>query len=166
MSCARTAHAFISSPLYSLHARLSARRLDSGSVGRSRQEYKDIQVQRSEFTGTRIISFTANAAEARFRGGEFETQLGLIDDLDLGANASYLKMKYTKFSVGDPRADWNRIAGSPIDASFFMTNVSNKDYVTGGNAIYLGSGYNTEAYGEPRMYGVRVRYNFGAEAGR
>lgn len=57
--------------------------------------------------------------------------------------------------------NWRSIGGSPIDAALFATNVTNEKYrvatagglpSTGGEFILLG---------EPRMYGLRVRYNFG-----
>jgi hypothetical protein len=49
----------------------------------------------------------------------------------------------------------------PIDASFFMTNVANEE-------IFLHSndnqprGFTSYFIGEPRMWGVRLRYRFGA----
>ncbi|HEX7930987.1 MAG TPA: TonB-dependent receptor, partial [Sphingomicrobium sp.] len=57
--------------------------------------------------------------------------------------------------------NWNAVAGSPVDLSFFATNVT-KEVVRG----YVGAGYNSAGFdsvvfGEPRMYGVRLRYRFG-----
>ena len=68
---------------------------------------------------------------------------------------------YGLLNVG---ADWQRIAGTPVDASFFMTNVLNKKYVSNSIAeIYDSLGYGLTTFGPPRMYGVRLRYNFGAK---
>lgn len=56
--------------------------------------------------------------------------------------------------------NWNSIAGLPLDASLFGTNVSNQHYYTFVPGI--GSyGFETAELGEPRMYGVRLRYRFG-----
>jgi iron complex outermembrane receptor protein len=55
--------------------------------------------------------------------------------------------------------NWEQVAGSPVDMSFFVTNLTNEKYylfVPG-----LGSnGLEFATLAEPRMYGVRLRYNF------
>jgi iron complex outermembrane receptor protein len=196
------------------------------------QDYTDIQVQRSVLLGSSFSNVTDNAAKARLWGGELEALLRLTDNLELGANASYLNIKYTEFAQGvsattiadvkareklspdwqyglsaryrlplDQRVGdlsvqvnwnwqaafqntlaaslgvmeipayellnlavtWDRIGGGPMDASFFMSNVADKDYIVGGGAVYNALAYNTTMYGEPRMYGLRLRYHFGAE---
>jgi iron complex outermembrane receptor protein len=56
----------------------------------------------------------------------------------------------------------NAIAGSPVDVSFFATNVTGKQYyqfIPGLGSAQLG--LETAALGEPRMYGARVRWRFG-----
>jgi iron complex outermembrane recepter protein len=64
---------------------------------------------------------------------------------------------YGLLTVG---ANWNRIAGSAIDATFFMTNALNKTYVTNPQSLYNTFGVSFTSYGEPRMYGLRLRYTF------
>jgi iron complex outermembrane receptor protein len=62
----------------------------------------------------------------------------------------------------DANAAWTSIAGSTFDLSLFGTNLTNKQYVVG--VAGLGSpglGFEVETPGQPRMYGVRVRYRFG-----
>ncbi|MDB5725806.1 MAG: TonB-dependent receptor [Novosphingobium sp.] len=57
---------------------------------------------------------------------------------------------------------WQNAAGLPVDVNFFVTNLTNKKYYT--FAAGLGSpqlGFETANVGEPRMYGVRLRYSFG-----
>lgn len=59
------------------------------------------------------------------------------------------------------RADWNEIAGRPIDLGLFATNVTQKKYAHGIFDSYNGGlGFLTLTYGEPRMYGVQLRYRF------
>jgi iron complex outermembrane receptor protein len=53
---------------------------------------------------------------------------------------------------------WNRVMGSPLDAAFFMTNVTNEIYAV---ATTQGSGYDNVLFGQPRIWGFRLRYNFG-----
>ncbi|PNU06533.1 TonB-dependent receptor [Novosphingobium guangzhouense] len=57
---------------------------------------------------------------------------------------------------------WERIAGSPVDLTLFATNVTKEKYYT--YAAGLGSeevGFETASVGEPRMYGMRLKVNFG-----
>ncbi len=57
--------------------------------------------------------------------------------------------------------NWNRVMGSPLDAAFFVTNLTNQIYpVQYGNG-YGSAGFETLIMGQPRMYGFRLRFNFG-----
>ena len=59
-------------------------------------------------------------------------------------------------------ANWDRIAGTPFDLTFFMTNALDKEYIA--NTVAIRSlGFTSHTYGEPRMWGVRLRYRFGAD---
>jgi iron complex outermembrane receptor protein len=59
------------------------------------------------------------------------------------------------------RVDWNHIFQTSLDASFFMTNVTDKVYRVGQYNDLVANGYITSFYGEPRMWGVQLRYRFG-----
>jgi iron complex outermembrane recepter protein len=56
--------------------------------------------------------------------------------------------------------NWNGVAGSPVDLSVFAINVTNERYFTQVNE-QSSSGFVSKFLGEPRMYGVRLRYRFG-----
>ena len=58
-------------------------------------------------------------------------------------------------------ASWNDIASRPVDASFFITNVTNEHVFLHANDNEL-RGFVSYFIGEPRMYGFRLRYKFGA----
>jgi iron complex outermembrane receptor protein len=61
----------------------------------------------------------------------------------------------------DLRADWSRIYGSKVSAAAYVRNVFDREYVTGtGNAL-VSFGLATYLYGQPRMYGLELRYAFG-----
>jgi iron complex outermembrane receptor protein len=60
--------------------------------------------------------------------------------------------------------DWTDIFGQPIDASFFMTNVTNATFVLGNFALYNNQGFVSKVYNEPREWGFRVKYRFGGES--
>jgi iron complex outermembrane receptor protein len=58
-------------------------------------------------------------------------------------------------------ANWKSIARSPFDASFFMTNAFNDEITTYVPGLYGQTGSEYRVVGEPRMWGVRLKYNFG-----
>jgi iron complex outermembrane recepter protein len=70
------------------------------------------------------------------------------------------------FGLLNMTADWSSVYGKPFDVSLFASNLLNKVYVTQAVPSFEPSafGYGNELYGEPRMYGIRVRYRFGADA--
>jgi len=59
--------------------------------------------------------------------------------------------------------DWKRVAGSNIDLSVFATNLLDEEYrISNTDSYQFGSlGIWSTLYGEPRMVGARIRYNWG-----
>jgi iron complex outermembrane recepter protein len=57
--------------------------------------------------------------------------------------------------------NWNGIGGSPIDAALFATNVTNEKYRVASAGALPSTGGEFILLGEPRMYGLRLRYNLG-----
>lgn len=57
---------------------------------------------------------------------------------------------------------WESIANSPIDLSLFATNVTQEEYYQFVPGVAT-SGSEFAVLGEPRMYGVRLRYRFGPQ---
>lgn len=57
--------------------------------------------------------------------------------------------------------DWNDLLGSPVDASVYVTNAYDEDYRVGQYSNYFEAGEIVSLYGEPRMYGMHLRYRFG-----
>lgn len=58
-------------------------------------------------------------------------------------------------------ADWDAIDGSPVSASFFMTNVTNYKTENWVSGLYSFYGFEARQIGLPRMFGFRLRYDFG-----
>ncbi len=56
--------------------------------------------------------------------------------------------------------NWEGVAGTPIDAAFFVTNVTNAKTLLHAN-VQVGSGFLSNIIGEPRMFGFRLKYSFG-----
>lgn len=67
------------------------------------------------------------------------------------------------FGLLNLAANWHAVAGHSVDLSLFASNVLNKVYRTGGDGYYDKYGFDLYRFGEPRMYGLRVRYGFGAQ---
>jgi iron complex outermembrane receptor protein len=53
--------------------------------------------------------------------------------------------------------------GKPFDLSFFMSNALDKLYIMGGITLVTEAGFAVAKYGEPRMFGFRLKYHFGTE---
>ena len=65
----------------------------------------------------------------------------------------------------DLNVSWNNIMQYPADLSFFMTNALDATYSIGVYALYTTSGFVSSIYGEPQMYGFKLRYHFDAPSG-
>ncbi|MFT3965533.1 MAG: TonB-dependent receptor [Sphingobium sp.] len=65
------------------------------------------------------------------------------------------------YGVANLNVTWEGIAGSSLDAAFFMTNVTNEKYYISANDQGQTSGFISNIVGEPRMYGFRLKYRFG-----
>ena len=57
--------------------------------------------------------------------------------------------------------DWRSMFGLPVDASFFMTNVTNEKIVTFPGGSWQTFGADAGQLNLPRMFGVRLKYRFG-----
>lgn len=57
--------------------------------------------------------------------------------------------------------DWKGVMGAPVDLSLFATNITKKNYIISNTGIFQTIGAQSVIYGEPRMFGVRLRYSFG-----
>ena len=57
--------------------------------------------------------------------------------------------------------DWKDLMNTPLDVGFFATNLTNRLYRTTNSDVYQAVGISSTLYGEPRMYGIRVRYHWG-----
>ena len=67
------------------------------------------------------------------------------------------------YGLLNARIDWNHVFQTSLDASFFVTNATDKIYRVGQYNDLVANGYITSFYGEPRMWGVQLRYRFGKD---
>jgi iron complex outermembrane recepter protein len=81
-----------------------------------------------------------------------------VPNVDLDALGANLARSYTRV---DFRADWKHVYGSRFSTALYVTNAFNKDYIVGtDNQLNAGSGTVSALYGDPRMYGIELRYDF------
>ena len=57
--------------------------------------------------------------------------------------------------------DWRGVGGSPIDLSFFVTNLTKETFNVANSGAWTGSGVAEVLLNQPRFFGVRVKYSFG-----
>jgi outer membrane receptor protein involved in Fe transport len=60
--------------------------------------------------------------------------------------------------------NWNSVFELPLDLSLFGTNVLDEEYFTYVQGGYNSLGVESASTGQPRMYGLRLKYRFGAAA--
>lgn len=106
-------------------------------------------------------------------GASYRTNLPAVGSVIF--NANYVEQ--SAFSTGQTNASFVReipgygllnysvdlidVAGSGLDLSLFATNATDNQYATGTFDAYNAAfGIATYVYGEPRMYGLRARYDF------
>ena len=100
-------------------------------------------------------------------------QLPLPEEVgDISAGATYTFTSSQISSSGSPygvlparqllnlNLGWKAIYGSPFDASFFMTNARDEKYVSYVAGLHNDLGAEFGTLGEPKMWGVRAKYNF------
>jgi iron complex outermembrane recepter protein len=76
-----------------------------------------------------------------------------------GNNSSVTLKTLPKQKQVNLNLNWTEIAGSAVDVALFATNVTNEEYFV--FATGASFGFDSVVLNEPRMYGARVKYNFG-----
>lgn len=104
------------------------------------------------------LSFSANYAY------KSSIILGLVPFIVVnGVNVPDGESVQKRTQTVDANLGWKSVLGTPIDADLFVTNLFNVTYKIGGaSLINSGLGINQRIYNEPRMYGIQLRYRFGA----
>ncbi len=95
-----------------------------------------------------------------------------LGEVWLSGNFSYQDRVFAGFSAVTPgsylpsygllglRADWGAIRRTGLSASIFVTNLTNRTYRIANEDLYTTIGTSTTVYGEPRMYGATLKYQF------
>jgi len=67
------------------------------------------------------------------------------------------------YTIFNANANWSGLMGKPIDLTVFVTNLTNKTYISAitFNTLEAGGlGFKSGLYGPPRMFGVSAKYHF------
>ena len=64
------------------------------------------------------------------------------------------------YALVNARLSWNDMMGTKISAAFYVRNLFNKKYYSGGNSIGPTLGLNTSVSGQSRMLGGELRFDF------
>ncbi|MCW1431223.1 TonB-dependent receptor [Novosphingobium sp. JCM 18896] len=90
-----------------------------------------------------------------------------VGEISLGGNFTHVGSQYVlqtafgtlpSYDLLNFNLNWKSVAGSPIDLSAFVTNVTKEVYYL---SVGDSSGFVNSPLGAPRMYGLRLRYSFG-----
>jgi iron complex outermembrane receptor protein len=104
------------------------------------------------------VHFTANAS---YTGDQFINALHTSEIIAQHPAAILPLLKQEAYWLVNLSAGWRDIYSTGIDVLGYVRNLTDEDYKTGGVQLYTGaSGFITAAFGEPRTYGVQVRYSF------
>lgn len=106
-------------------------------------------------TATWFIPLSEDAGDARL-----SITYAYTDEVQAASKATSEFATLDDYAIVNVNFNWERIFGSPIDLSAFITNVTDEEYQTflTGN---WNNGFEFGQVGQPQMLGARVRYNFG-----
>ncbi|MCX7864518.1 MAG: TonB-dependent receptor, partial [Novosphingobium sp.] len=97
-------------------------------------------------------TFTYTARQYQSHGNDAAFAAGVLpENYGLLPSTSLLNLNLT----------WKSVAQSDFDLAVFATNVTNEKYRVATAGALPATGGEFILVGEPRMYGVRIRYNFG-----
>ena len=80
---------------------------------------------------------------------------------DVNAPAAGLLDTFPSYRTLDARIECRDAIRPGVDVALFGTNLTNEKYFTGGYSLATDLGVDAVLAGEPRMYGVSVKYHFG-----
>lgn len=127
--------------------------------------------------GTAAIAGRQTAFQPKWKygiNGQLVVPAGQAGEFALSADFSHtgtamsfetnpaLLTTYPGYGLLNLRAELREIGGSGLDIALFASNVTNKTYLLGGIPLAGVLGFESALYGEPRMYGLSLKYRFGS----
>ena len=103
------------------------------------------------------LRFTAGTS---YRSGVWINSLQNITLINATPQSVWPALRQEAYWLYDAGVAWTNIMGSGLDVTGFVKNLTDEEYTLGGIQLYPTFGLSTKAYGEPRTYGVELRYSF------
>jgi iron complex outermembrane recepter protein len=98
-----------------------------------------------------------NGGEVALRGEVFSQSKFYYSNL---ANTILPNATIKGYTLVNLRAEWNGIAGSGVNASVYVNNLTKKEYEAGGFPLGAVTGSNGTLPGSPRVYGIELGMKF------
>ena len=106
-------------------------------------------------------------ASATYRSEVWINSLQTIQAINRTPASVLPFLQQESYTLFDLTAGWSGVMGSGFDVAAYVKNVTDREYSLGGIQLYESArpdirpfGIVTKAYGDPRTYGVELRYNF------
>jgi iron complex outermembrane receptor protein len=80
----------------------------------------------------------------------------------IGLQAAIDSQSQGAYSLLNLRAEWQNVFGSRFDIAAFINNATDQAYAISQVSVLQSLGTDVKLYGEPRTYGVELRYQFGS----
>ncbi|GAB3104178.1 TonB-dependent receptor [Aestuariicella hydrocarbonica] len=106
---------------------------------------------------TGVLRFSANAA---YQDDVWLNALQTIELIDQTPANLRSSLQQDAFWLVGLSLGWDNVLGSKLDLSAYVKNLTDEEYALGGVMLYPTFGLSTKVYGEPRNYGMQLRYQF------
>lgn len=80
--------------------------------------------------------------------------------IDSVPSSIYPALKQDDYWLVGLTVGWENVMGSNVDLTAYAKNITDEEYAVGGVMLYHSLGLSTKVYGEPRSYGLQLRYQF------
>lgn len=126
-------------------------------IDNSSAEFDHVPEFTAGVTAQVYLPIPEEMGEFSVTGNWYHTSLIFLEPSNDGGLANGTNPGYDLFNL---YVDLNKAGGTPVDVRFFMKNVFDKEYFSNGLGLYGSLGYVAKTLGDPRTYGLQVRYNF------
>lgn len=141
--------------------------INSGTIDLSCMPFPYAPRNQFNVSGRYALPLAEHVGEVAFMavyshvGALNQTATNVPDELNIGpVGSGEPGTRIKSFGLLNLSLNWNGVMSSPIDLGMFVTNVTNKTYRVANTGVFHTVGAQSSLYGEPRMYGARLRYNF------
>lgn len=122
-----------------------------------------------QLTLTPVVHFPAPDGLGRFSAMAniyYQSSMALdpanVPNGNPAVTASALGANIDGYTRVDLRLDWREAMGSPVSVAAYLRNAFDEEYVVGSNnQLSTLFGFGSLTYGQPRMFGIELRYEFG-----